>query len=259
MKHYYEVRHSLRRYGKIQFATKEELSQHIGFQSAFGFDRDVMEICQKENSLKPLKALPVYCDTLLMDFDSNDEAASKFELDKLVGINYQKFHSGNRSIHFHIKIFPIIDNSVPMRIKQWVKKHAPEADLSFYHHGGLYRLPGTIHDKTSKPKVELNSINAGNGVIYIPHLELCEFVENRNQNNTALQQWVGQLLMMPEGDDGRHPTLFKVASCSARSRISLDKTIESCLSWNKLVCTRPLDEAEVEQYVRRVYQSALKV
>lgn len=92
---------------------------------------------------------------LFVDFDDKFEAAKAFK-DYLIAnsITFTEWDSGNRSIHFHILREVEPSKHLPNTDWLWITEHAPEADRSLYAKGGLhpYRLPGTVHENTGRPK-----------------------------------------------------------------------------------------------------------
>ena len=146
---YVEWRPTVRRRGKIQLVPVDELYRYTGFRSVYAYNNEVYRHILDTNSTKGLHGSTVYSDMLLLDFDDCAPKALEFQgfLERN-NINYQRFTSGNRSIHFHVELVePMMGASVPWQQKRWVQQNAEGADISFYHPSGMYRLTGTYHIK----------------------------------------------------------------------------------------------------------------
>ena len=156
--YYYEIRHKKERFGKPVLVAEDKLCLATGFRSVYGFDKETADRIISSRSSAGLKGKAVYADVLLIDFDDEYEEADKLR-ESLVerGIGFSTFNSGNRSIHFHIPHPPVFQPWLPKAHKQWIAANCPKADVSFYHPAGLFRLPLTIHEKTGKLKVEIET------------------------------------------------------------------------------------------------------
>ena len=97
--------------------------------------------------------LPVWSDFLFVEFD-DDLKSSKELFYKLKedGIGFELYESGNRSYHFHILRDIEPHSNVPYTDKLFATELAPKCDQSLYKHLQPWRLEGTIHKKTGKPK-----------------------------------------------------------------------------------------------------------
>ena len=141
-----EIRPTVRRSGSPLLVPLEHSAQYRGFRSVFAYDEATKESIREMNGTSHLRGMPVYADTVFVDFDNSDGSDM---INYLVeqGIGFEKWHSGGRSIHLHIPMVPAYGSWVPLSIKKWVQARSPKADITFYHNAGLYRLPGTYHYK----------------------------------------------------------------------------------------------------------------
>jgi hypothetical protein len=148
----FEARSTKIRMGLPAYFTFEQLEYQRGFQSQFGITHEQAAMNQIIGDTSGAR-YPVYCDTVLVDFDDCPDDARLFrnglEKDFLA---FVEADSGGRSKHFHIAIDPIFGVSVPSSVKQWVANRSAKADLSVYHTNGMFRLFGTKHEKTGRVK-----------------------------------------------------------------------------------------------------------
>lgn len=165
----FEFRSQKARVGEPVYVGFSDLFNLHGFGSVFGVTEGQAVENVKRGATNGAN-YPVYCDTLLVDFDNNSNAARHFDTFlKGQGIAFIEAHSGSRSEHFHVCIDPMVGVDVPYSLRQWVKLHAPGADQSIYQHNGMFRLFGTRHEKTGKQKIVTGS-NRGRP-LHIPYLE----------------------------------------------------------------------------------------
>ena len=87
----YEVRPAVRRMGRVKLVSYNELDQHTGFRSMFGFDEDTVNLIKDNNSTAGLEGIPIYGDEVLIDFDDEYEAADELaETLREKGIGFRK-------------------------------------------------------------------------------------------------------------------------------------------------------------------------
>jgi len=148
----FEARSNKVRAGLPTYFTFEQLENQRGFQSQFGVTHEQAAMNQIIGDTSGAR-YPVYCDTILVDFDDcpNDAHLFRTGLER-DSIAFIEASSGGRSVHFHIAIDPVFSVSVPSSVKQWVANRSAKADLSVYHTNGMFRLFGTRHEKTGNIK-----------------------------------------------------------------------------------------------------------
>lgn len=153
----FEWRREKVRKGPPVYVAYPELFALTGYQSQYGVTRKQAAANTRIGHTKEAK-YEVYCDTLLVDFDDCTGKADAF--DSYLRKNHIAFLrgvSGGRSDHFHVALDPLFGTDTPYSCKLWVIQFAPGADVSVYHRNGMFRLFGTRHEKTGKPKVLTSS------------------------------------------------------------------------------------------------------
>jgi hypothetical protein len=114
----------------------------------YGYPPSTADVIAKQQNTAKLAGLDLYSDVLLVDFDDQPAAAAAFEELLVVGgLAFMEFESGNRSVHFHVPIVPMTGPATAHSQKEWIAKNAPLADDTIYKPSGLFRLPGTWHEK----------------------------------------------------------------------------------------------------------------
>lgn len=254
-----EHRPQVRRLGKIRLTQPDTLTDCFGFRSVYAFPEDMVEYIIANNSTRGLHGCELYSDTLFLDFDDVPEAADAFE-DYLITSNtlYEKYDSGNRSVHYHIPLAePMIGPNVPQMQKLWVKKHAPEADISFYQPAGMYRLPGTYHPKnpghckrmlTSKTDGKRLFIEEMPEFKHIP-MPMASVDDDAGEYYTILAR-----LVTSEGSEGgRNSHIWKITKTCANLGFDAQRALAEASFWNQQKCSPSLPAEEIIQVVRGVY------
>jgi len=151
---------------KSQILDLEDLRSRKGFRSVYQINEEGKQWVEDHGGVSGFgtSGLPVWSDYLYIEFDDNKAAAKRlFNYLRDDGIGFAMYESGNRSFHFHIMrdIAPHAD--VPYTDRLFVEKIAPEADMSLYRHLQPWRIVGTLHKKTNKPK-RLLRVNEGKSI-----------------------------------------------------------------------------------------------
>lgn len=177
-------------YRKLPFRGKDEkpllvklddpILQTGGFCSVYQVNEEGKKWIEERGSVGGFgeSGIPVWSPLLFVDFDDCPEDAEYLRgLLLHDGIAFQMFDSGNRSIHFHIarEITPSID--VPYSDKEYIRTVVPKADLSLYSAMHPFRLTGTIHEKTNRPKILIDSFD-GNP-LSIPIISKPDYTETK--------------------------------------------------------------------------------
>jgi hypothetical protein len=246
---YCEHRDTLMRHGRIELVPVDELEGLRGFRSVYEFNEDIAKEIQQRNSTAGLRGVPVYSDTLFLDFDDAATAATKFK-ELLIDKNYayDEYTSGNRSVHFHVYIEPMEGPNVPYYQKSWVKKHAPNADISFYHPAGIYRLPLTFHSKRPGFRKQLLSSRGGDRLkiptdIPVPKRP----VYNPGESSTKSLTIFMDMLYKPQAEGNRTPYMCKLLGCARLAGLTGEQALDYILMWN----SDHAKPAHPEEYVKR--------
>lgn len=251
MTYYVEVRPTLKRNGTPKLVPISEVGKYTGFRSVYAYPKAMADHIRSTGRTSDMRDQSVYSDTLFMDFDDVDPVGFRDWL-KYFGVAYEEWDSGNRSVHFHITIEPMFGSHVPYSQKLWVKEHAPQADITFYHPAGQYRLPRTFHKKNPGHCKKLVYKQTGSK-LYIPEREqefenyLFNFEEgNKSQFFT--------MLLVPKDQGHRQPYIWQMATVAAESGIDLHSAFEAISWWNSTLACPAHPEQVVSKQIERAYQ-----
>lgn len=139
-------------YPKIpEFICKpEEIT--TGFSSLYSVDEFTAHALVDTGTIRGFKGI-VWSDRLWLDFDTQE--AGKEALNKIkerTELNYVCYSSGGRGLHIGILRDSNPSHLLPLFDKKWTEKTFEGHDPSIYSHLHLFRLPGTIHEKTGLKK-----------------------------------------------------------------------------------------------------------
>lgn len=222
------------------FVPVEHLTQHTGYRSVFSWSLEDANAAYSAGTVKVLKDKPAFADTIFVDFDNNEKGAMAFR-DELYmqDVLYEMYTSGGRSIHFHISTMPTYDILVPNSVRKFMQSFKRYGyDESVYNYCSLFRLPGTVHEKTGKPKELLET-----GGFYYIDLPLIEpdRIAIIPADHDALAVAVALYTNYLGGgvaEGGRYTVQWKVAKAFQEAGLSFDTALELVLamdeSWKNL-------------------------
>jgi len=247
-----EIRSSVRRQGAPRLVPLADVGKYSGFRSVFAYDDTVADLIRANRSTYGLRDAPVYADTLLVDFDRSDGTSLRTYLDTN-GIGYECWDSGNRSVHLHIPISPIYGAWVPAALRDWVQERAPDADLTFYHQSGQYRLPHTFHAKNpGHCKTRLYEQAGSLLVIEQPPPKIRAFTMHDEDTDKAGKFFV--LLLAKQGKGGRNQYVWRLAMTGAEAGMGFDETLEHLVWWRDRMCYPPLADHELVAQCKSAYR-----
>lgn len=150
------IEHSFFKNHSYNYRSEQEIETLTGFRSICKYSKEDAQDAVAANSTSVLKGRVLYIDTLFLDFDECESDANTFhKWLKTEDLCYERFDSGNRSVHFHLPIVLPPSPDAAYTCKHYVKFLTNNtADISYFHHAGLFRLTGTVHEKTGRPKVK---------------------------------------------------------------------------------------------------------
>ena len=124
---------------------------NTGFGSLYSITQESAEAIQREGTIAGFNGC-VWSERLWIDVDSYEEA-EKVELTlKGMKLDFIAFDSGGKGAHFGVLRNHPPSHLLPKKDRVWVRKHFPKADSSIYSSLHLFRLPGTVHQKTGRRK-----------------------------------------------------------------------------------------------------------
>lgn len=256
---YYEHRTTKIRQGPPRLVTRDELDQRRGFRSVYGWPEAAANHVRTTGSSAGLKWFPVYSDDLLLDFDDQPAAADRAVSWCLAsGVAFSAWKSGGRSVHLHISIQSMLGQSVPFSQKQFVAATFPGADLAFYHAAGMYRLPGTAHEKNPGCYKEL--IERWDGIAWeIPMINQPMFRPSASGGSSRDPADLDAILthmlfkIVHEGE-GRNKHAFNMAKILKDLGHDYARALDVVEEWSTGFASPPIGRAELEATVRSAYR-----
>lgn len=226
-----------------------------GFASIFAIDKGTAEAIQQAGTTISFKGV-VWSDTLWIDTDSY-EAADQVELKlKEMGYAYISYDTGGRGAHFGIYLSVPPSHVLPYQCKAWVGEHfGGLADLSIYTHLHLFRIPGTRHERTGRPKAFVGR-HEGRALV-LPRWEPKSKPLTAVASNASVSFFDNhrvQSNLIPASNGQRHHQLVKLIYALKDSQ-GLDASTATwvCSEWNK-TCEEPKDEAAIQKAVDSIYR-----
>ena len=178
------------------------------------------------------------------------EAAEHYGVQlKEQGIAYEKFDSGNRSIHYHVPVVPIVGDWVPRAVYDYECKHIDGCDLSIYRHTGLFRLEGTWHEKNPGHRKQLLAKASGRSVV-IEKPESYQIVRTGDDQGTHMQFIINKRI----DTGGRRCYAYNIGSTCFKRGLPKQQALELALKWNNACAKPPLDPEIVWQKVEEAYR-----
>jgi hypothetical protein len=232
-----------------------------GFRSVYMFTKeDADKIIESGNSRGFSEYIP-YSDTLFVDLDDPSFLPLALENLEKLGWRYTYYSSGSKGYHIHITHNQCGGYGLPDLHKELALKVHPQADVSLYRTSSLFRIPGTIHQKTGKTKQYIGQ--GGKNLLLLPWniqgvkpvLHFKEFVES-NESELALSlNSVIRFLGNPPIQGRRTQTLWAIARGLRDGGLGI-QTVKGLLeavnaSWN--------NDSKDEDTIMRVLQDCQRV
>lgn len=255
---YYEVRRTVERHGPPVYVQHGELVGMTGFRSVYGFDRETRDMILTRGSVRDLDGLPVYSDTLFIDFDGMEGVNVLDNALRGEGIRYEVWDTGRRGVHFHIPIAPMFGPGVPYSQLRWVREHAPgEWDGTVYRPHSVIRLPGTMHEKNPGHGKEVLWASPGKTLI-IPALTPPPPTSATpgSLDGTAKPESVfWSNILVPKSSPGRTNRVYYLGALARECGVEYEAGLEAVRNWAVTWCSPPLtNEREIVRTYRSGYE-----
>jgi hypothetical protein len=230
--------------------TRAELQGKVGYRSVYGFSEVSCAYFRDINAVKNSRGMVVYCDELLVDIDDDEPAAAGLYTTLCeLGVAFSTWDSGGRSIHFHIPHEPVWSSDLPYSQKMFLRGLGARVDESIYQCGRIFRLPGTVHEKTSKKKVLLEEKVGSTLVIPIiptPQQNLTRLGVADGEGLGEFAILLNRLVTNPPGNGERNRKLYSSACSLYSCGFSSDFVNEFLLKVNDELMEEPLEEVEMK-------------
>ncbi len=246
-----EIRPTVKRLGPPVFVPIDKAKEYHGFRSVFGFKDLAAAKCKQEGSTAGLTDEDLYCDTLFLDFDNNEEAENKAR-ETLVSkkVKFSEYTTGGRGRHFHVPIRVLTTGDITSNIKGFVRDNFPGADLSIYKTSGIIRLPGTYHDKHPGRRKELiQNVRGGLLEIGTPTIDVPMPKVVRKEPLDTNEEFMSALFR-PVREGGRNTKIFIIGCLAKESGLAFNEALNIALKYNLSQVVPPLPENEIWATIR---------
>lgn len=247
---------TVKRQGILQFSTLQMLQLHAGFRSVYCFRTKERDEVLQQGHLRRLQHLPVVAVELLVDFDDEPLQAQLFqEYLQDHGYTFNMYDSGNRSKHFHVMTTWHEGAWVPYAQREWVRSHAPGADLTIYRQAGLFRLPGTWHEKRAGYRKKL-LISVAGRPLDVPRIEtpvraVPLVAYPSAEAKLKLDRGAGKTQIA----GGRRVHAWYLGAMAHDAGLGLDEAIDVVLGWNQEYAVPALDPEVIINKVEEAFLS----
>lgn len=222
------------------FVDTAELDNLVGHATVYKYTEECKVIMENQGSIVGCSNFPVFTDKFMIDLDDGDESIRKV-CQQLVDreLAYSVWSTGGKGYHLEIPCIDMFGIDVPHSQLEYAKTIDGVHDFNVYRHNSLLRLPGTIHQKSGKPKVKVYE-RPGNAV-EIPIV----------RNPQRFMQWEGieahipknslelgfrllyRLMLEPPSIGGRHVALWSCASNLQSAGLTKDTVADLLLNVNR--------------------------
>jgi hypothetical protein len=236
------------------FVDSSELDRLRGFSSLYAITEDAASAIVQEGTTRKFAGV-VWSERLWIDVDSYELAERTEGFLRESGYDYIAYDSGGRGAHFGVRRDHIPSHLLPQRDKAWVRENIPGADLSIYTHLHLFRLPGTVHERTGRQK-EVVSRSSGRSIVLPPFQEQTVALSKASASAESKSVFgcfrvLRETVPVEVGE--RHAALVRLAyALCQEANTDPDFAYAYMLEVNKMY-SEPKDEAEIEKIVRDVY------
>lgn len=225
-----------------------------GFMSLYAITKETAKAIEQAATTRGFKGV-VWSERLWIDFDDHDAAGRAESKLKEMKYDYVCFTTGNRGLHYGI----LRDNSpshiLPFLDKAWVKQHFPEADTSIYTHLHPFRIPGTVHEKTGKPKKLL--YGRSGGTLVLPPFKKEDIQVGPigpGGGKSVFDCFFVMANTVPVEAGQRHQTMIKlIYALKNDAQAPMEAAMWWLTEWNKML-SEPKEHHELEKAVRSIYE-----
>lgn len=257
----YSIYSSVLGYGKLpSFRRNHELGNLKGFSSLYSVSKQESENITAAGTISGFKG-SVWSERLWVDVDSYDSADAVESKLKELGYDYLAYDSGGKGAHFGISRETRPSHLLPEQDKHWVQtalSGIPGIDTSIYTHLHLFRLPGTTHERTGRPK-ELVEHSTGTSLVHGSYIrpvrtsDPSPYLANGTGDKSVFSSYQVMSQVGKVRVGGRHASLVKSAYGLRDTGIPVAAARWWLLELNKHF-EEPKREEEIEKILQDVYQ-----
>lgn len=225
-----------------------------GFASLYNVTEETAQALHEAGTTKGFKGI-VWAERLWIDIDSYPAAEQAEATLRAMELDFIAFDSGGKGAHFGVMRTNAPSHLLPAMDKAWVREHLPQADLSVYTHLHPFRLPGTMHEKTGRPK-ELVVQVSGQSLRLPPYKEPNRrlSLSSASLSNSVFDCFMVMANSVPASVGTRHEQLVKlVYALKDDAKLPIETALWWALEVNKRF-SEPKSYEEIEKIVLSLYE-----
>ncbi len=231
-----------------------------GFASVYLFSEADARTMEATGTYKNFRGT-VSSDTLKLDCDTEEISARMAVLLQTKKVAYSKYTTGGRGHHYHVPRVEQTSHILPTLDRAFVAREFPGADVSFYHHVGLYRQIGARHARTGNKKALLETVD---GVKLDMTKEVLDdfrttstTTQNSNTPQSVFADPVLRILAIPYHNGERHNRYCAISSRLADIGQPIEWAFPYLANVN-LMSESPLPDGELKRILEWAYYNRAK-
>jgi len=240
------------------FFPREDVLKMTGFRSVYALSQPDALTVRKQGNSRGIGRFPVFSQELLLDFDNgyDEECKKAVQWAKDHDVSYSLYESGKKGMHLEMLAVPKYSVHVPHSQQMFVQNVMKvQADESLYRPASLYRLPGTKHQTTGRPKKRVES-RCGNAIIDYEIVEKrmkfdLKGVGEAHQLAFALDL-VSRRLTTPPVRGRRYQSMWAMAKQLKDAGCSATVILELVLKVNESWGSDAKEASEIERLMREI-------
>jgi hypothetical protein len=226
-----------------------------GFSSLYAVTKDAAEAITKAGTTSQFKGV-VWSERLWLDIDSYEKAQAVENRLVAMELDFIAYDSGGKGAHFGIKRNNAPSHLLPAMDKLWVKANIPEADTTIYTHLHLFRMPGTVHEDTGRPK-QLVVENKGRALTLPPMEKInASYRDDSNLYSTDTSVFACFRVMsnsVRTSEGNRHKTFVTLVHALRDDAKATPQLARWWLGEANKLSTCPKSDAELDYLVGSIY------
>lgn len=230
--YFVEHRRTVVRSGPPKYVPLADIDNYTGFRGVYAVTEAVAKHIAAQGHVGNLQGVPVYSDTLFVDFDSEAGVTEFAKTLSRLHVRFEMYATGRRGTHFHVPIVPMWGTNVPNSQLAWVEANATgEWDRTIYRQASIIRLDGTWHEKNPGNRKQLSVSVISSNTLEIPLLppEAGQHTPvSKDADKTSTDFWA--MIYTPKGSPGRNFRLYSIARTAAELGME-ENTARKAAEW----------------------------
>lgn len=229
-----------------------------GYASVYSVDLATAEALSTEGTVQGFKGV-VWSERVWLDFDEERPFVEARKRLKELGLSHVVYTTGNRGGHVGVARDATPSHLLPARDKAWATTQFPGCDPSLYSHLHLFRLPGTVHEKTGHKKHQIDAVN-GATLQLPPRQDLDLNLGGANQvlrHEVPISLFEMRTIMANSvpvsGRGGRHEQLVRLSYALKNNGVSSENAFFWIKEVNKMF-EEPKSDGELSHLIQSIFR-----